>query len=71
MAKANNESGSKVAPTVVTILTNSLLINAPAQGNLVQQHKERFENFPEDIRMSKASGDAGFFQDRFLLDNVL
>ena len=45
VANVNNESESKVAPTVVSILTNSLLINVPAEGNLVQQHKERFETF--------------------------
>ena len=35
VAKANDESESKVAPTVVSLLTKSPLINVPAQGNLV------------------------------------
>ena len=32
MAKVNDESESKVSPTVVPILTQLLLINVPAQG---------------------------------------
>ena len=49
VAKVNDDSESKVSPIGVSILTKQLLINVPAQGNLVQQHKERFENLPEDI----------------------
>ena len=55
VAKVNNESESKVAPTVVSILTKS-----PATFQLVQEHRENFENLPEDIRVSKACDDAGF-----------
>ena len=33
VAQVNDESESKVAPTVVSILTKSPLINVPAQGN--------------------------------------
>ena len=40
VAKMNDESESKVAPTVMSILTSSLLINFPVQGNLVRQHNE-------------------------------
>ena len=29
------------------------------QGNFAQQHKEKCENFPKDIRVTKASEDAG------------
>ena len=53
---------SRFLPSVVSILTKSLLINAPAHGNRVRQHNERFENLPEDIRVSKASEDAGFMR---------
>ena len=67
-AKVNTESASTVAPTAVSISTNSPLINVPAQGKLLQQHRERLENLPEDIRVSEASDDAGF-KERFLLDN--
>ena len=41
VAKANDESESKVAPTVVLILAGSLLLNVPARGNSVQQHSEK------------------------------
>ena len=60
VAEVNDESESKVEPSVVSILPNSLVINVPVLGNLVRQHKETFENFPEDIRVSKACDDAGF-----------
>ena len=43
----NDKSESKVAPTVVSILTHSPLINDPVQGNLVRQHKGIFEHLPE------------------------
>ena len=42
--------------------TNSPLINVPAQGNLLRQHKERFGNLPEDNRVSKAGDDAGLIR---------
>ena len=58
MAEVSDGSESKVAPTVVSILKNSPLVNVPVQGNLVRQHKERFENLPEDKRVSKAVDDA-------------
>ena len=60
--KVKNESESKVAPTDVSILTKSPLINVQARRNSVQQHREKFENLPEDIRVSKASEDAGFIR---------
>ena len=28
----------------------------------MQQHRENFENFPEDVGVSKASDDAGFIR---------
>ena len=62
VAKVNDKSEFKVAPTVVSVLTKSPVIDIPAQGNLVQQHKERFENFPEDVRVSNATNDAGFIR---------
>ena len=40
VAELNDESESRVAPNVVPILTNPPMINVPAQGNLVQQHKD-------------------------------
>ena len=58
----NNESESKVAHADVAILTKSPMIKVLARKNSVQQHKERFENLPEDIRVSKASGDAVFIR---------
>ena len=61
LTKTNDGSESKVAHTVMSILTSSLLINVPVQGNLVRQHNERFENLPEDIRVRKASADPCFF----------
>ena len=60
VAKANDESESKVAPTVVSILTTSPSINVPTRGNSVQQHREKLNTLPEDIGVSKASVDAGF-----------
>ena len=60
VAKMNDESESKVALPVMSILTSSALINVPVQGTLVRQHNERFENLPEDIRARKAGADAVF-----------
>ena len=62
MAKENNETESKVAPTFVSILTKSPFDQFPAQGNLVQQHR-KIETLPEDVRVSKASGHAGFMRE--------
>ena len=62
LTKTNDGSESKVAHTVMSILTSSLLINVPVQGNLVRQYNERFENLPEDIRVRKASADPLFEQ---------
>ena len=62
VADVNDESESKVVPTAVSILTNSPFINVPVQGNVMRQHKERFENLPEDIRVSKTGDDAGFIR---------
>ena len=46
----------------MSILTSSLLINDPIQGNLVRQHNQRFEHLPDDIRVSTAGEDAGFMR---------
>ena len=62
MAEMSDESECRVAPNVVSILTNPLLIKAPVQGNLVRQYKQRFETLPEDIRVSKAGVFAGFMR---------
>ena len=62
VAELNDESESRVAPNVVSILTNPLWINVPVQGDSLRRHNERFEHLPEDIRISKASEDAGFMR---------
>ena len=36
------------------------MFNMGARGNSVQQHKEKFENFAEDLQRIKACDDAGF-----------
>ena len=52
-------------PTFVSIWTNPLSINVPVQGDLLRSHSKRFETLPEDIRVSKASEDAGFMIKQF------
>ena len=59
VAELNDESETRVAPTVASIQP---LINAAVQGNLVRQRNERFENLPEDVRVSKAGEDAEFLR---------
>ena len=62
LAEVKDESESRVAPNVVSILTNSPLINFPVQGDLLRRHNERFENLPEDIRVNKFGEDAGLMR---------
>ena len=60
--EVKDESESRVAPNVVSILTNSLLINFPVQGDLLRRHNERFENLSEEIRANNAGEDAGLMR---------
>ena len=57
-----DDSESRVTPDVVSILTNPLSINVPVQRDLLRRHDNRFENLPEDIRVSKVGEDAGFMR---------
>ena len=62
VAKVNKESEYKVAPTVVSILTNPPLINAPVHGDLLRSHNERFEHLPEDIQVIQVFANIGFIR---------
>ena len=54
----DDESESRMSPNVVSILTNPLWIHVLAQGHLLRRHNRKFENLPEDIRVSEAGEDA-------------
>ena len=45
---------------VKNLLRRSQIVRFPVQGDLLRRHIKRFENLPEDIRVSKASEDSGF-----------
>ena len=60
VAETNDEWESRISRHVVSILTNPPSINVLVQGDLLRSHNKRFENFPDDIRVSEASDDAGF-----------
>ena len=62
----NDESESRVAPNVASILTNSPLLNAPVQRKPGASTQRKIENLPEDIRVSKAGDDAGFMRKVYL-----
>ena len=65
VAKLNEQLDCRLSPEVVSITTNPLAINVPAQGNLLRSQSERFETLPEDVRVIQ-SCETGFM--RFLLD---
>ena len=58
--------------TVKTALNiqRPLLTNEQAQGDLLQNHKERVANLPNDEQLIKLCTDAGFIK-RWLLDSIL
>ena len=60
----NDESESGISSSVVSLLTNPFFFstNVLVQGDLLRSHDKRFENLPEDIRVNKASEDAGFMR---------
>ena len=43
-------------------IQSPLLTNEQAQGNLLQYHKERLENLPDDEQVIKLCTDAGFIK---------
>ena len=50
---------------VKNLLNRFQILIQPVQGNLVEQHNERFEQFAEDIPVCKPSDDAGFIKKGF------
>ena len=58
MTKWNPESHSNA----VSILTNPPLNSVPVQEDMLHHHNKSFENHPEDVRVSKASEDAGLMR---------
>ena len=58
----NDESESKVEPTVVSILTNSLFDQCSSPRKLRAATWRKIGNFPDDIRVSNAGDDAGFIR---------
>ena len=63
VAEMNDDAGSRISPNVVSILTNPPSMYVLVQGDFLRSHNKRFENLPEDIRLSKASEDAGYMRD--------
>ena len=55
VAKVNNDSKFEVPSADVSNLTESPMCSMRARGNDVRQHKEKFKNFPEDLRVTKAT----------------
>ena len=49
VAEMNDESESRISPSVVSILTNPPSMYVPVQGDFLRSHNKRFENLPEDI----------------------
>ena len=49
VAEMNDESGSRISPSVVSILTNPPSMYVPVHGDFLRRHNKRFENLPEDI----------------------
>ena len=54
VAKVDNDSESQVPSADVSNLAISPMFNMGARRNSVQQHKEKFENLPEDLRVTEA-----------------
>ena len=48
----NEQLDCELSPEVVSVITKPLEINVLAQGNLLRSHNKRFENLPEDIKVS-------------------
>ena len=59
----------RLSPDVLSVMTKPLEIYVPAQGNLLRNHNERFENLTEDIKEFQNGETAGFMR-KFLLDSV-
>ena len=50
------------APADFLIMTPTSSVEIPAQGNLLQTHKERLENLPQPDQLIKVCTDAGFLK---------
>ena len=48
---AKDKAETMVAPTDLSTTTNPLMTNAQARGNLLREHKQRFANLPDDLRI--------------------
>ena len=56
------QSDPLFAPANLLIMTPTLLIEIPAQDNLMQKYKERVKRLPQPDRLIKICTDAGFLK---------
>ena len=59
VAIMKEESDCRLSPDVVSILTNPLSTNVPAQVSLLRSQNEGFETLPKDMQVIQAGETAG------------